>query len=240
MQFFKPNFLLFRLSTPSPHPYHSLLLSYLQLRRAIGWLGISLAPVLLLGFLFLSPECPVPPSISHFYYTTMGTYFTGTLIAIALFLFFYSGPAWADRMAASSAAICSCIVAFCPTSSYCSQCPSCNFILLQPYPPVTFLHYAAALLLFLILAFFCLFLFTRTHVDQIPTPQKIRRNYIYRCCGVLILVSLLVLAAAEFRWFPSWNWMNNWHHLVLAGETVALTAFGISWLIKGAVFMRDH
>jgi hypothetical protein len=28
--------------------------------------------------------------------------------------------------------------------------------------------------------------------------------------------------------------------LVLAGETVALTAFGISWLIKGAVFMRDH
>jgi len=26
----------------------------------------------------------------------------------------------------------------------------------------------------------------------------------------------------------------------LAGETVALTAFGISWLIKGAVFMRDH
>ncbi len=102
------------------------------------------------------------------------------------------------------------------------------------------LHYAAAIVLFVLLAFFCLFLFTRTHRSIPPTPQKIWRNRIYRCCGSLILFCLLVLAAAEYQWIPTWQWMSNWHHLVLAGETVALTAFGISWLIKGAVFLRDH
>ena len=226
--------------SPSSHPYHSILLSYLQLRRAIGWFGIALAPVLLLGFLFLSPDCPVPPSISHFYYTTMGTYFTGTLISIALFLFFYSGPERADRWAARSAGCCSCMVAFCPTSSYCFQCPSCNFILLQPHPFLIFLHYSAALFLFLILAFFCLFLFTRTRPDQTPTPQKIWRNHIYRSCGYLILGCLFLLAAIENNWLPIKVLLIDEFPFLLVGETIALTAFGISWLIKGAVFMRDH
>lgn len=229
-----------RLSTPSTHTYHSILLSYLQLRRAIGWLGIALAPVLLLGFLFLSPDCPVPPSISHFFYTAMGTYFTGSLIAIALFLFFYSGPERADRMAARLAGTCSCLVAFCPTSSYCSQCPSCNFILLQPQSYLTFLHYMAALLLFLILAFFCLFLFTRTHPNRVPTPQKIWRNRIYRICGYLILACIFLLVAIENKWLPEIKYSVDDFPFFLLGESIALTAFGISWLIKGAVFMRDH
>lgn len=98
----------------------------------------------------------------------------------------------------------------------------------------------AALLLFLILAFFCLFLFTRTHPDQLPTPQKIRRNCIYRFCGYLMLGCLFLLAAIEHNWLPIKKLPIDDFPFLLVGESIALTAFGISWLIKGAVFMRDH
>lgn len=228
------------MSASSPHPIQSILISYLQLRRAIGWTGLTLSPVLLIGFFLCTPECPVPPSISHFYYTIMGTYFTGTLIAIALFLFFYSGPQPIDRLVARLSAVCSFIVAFCPTTMYCDECISCNFILLQPHPVLTFLHYAAAVFLFVLLAFFCFFLFTRTHPQQKPTPQKIRRNRFYRFCGSLIVFCILFLVAAENKWIPDFLQPGNFFPITLCGETVALSAFGVSWLIKGAVFMRDH
>lgn len=98
----------------------------------------------------------------------------------------------------------------------------------------------AALLLFLILAFFCLFLFTRTHPNQVPTPQKIWRNRIYRICGYLIIACIFLLAAIENKWLPEIKYSVDDFPFFLLGESIALTAFGISWLIKGAVFMRDH
>lgn len=219
---------------------HSILVSYLQLRRAIGWTGITLAPALIGGFTFLSPDCPIPPSISHFYFTIMGTYFTGTLIAMALFLFFYSGPQPLDRKIARAAGSCACIVAFVPTNNYCQHCPSCSPIQIKASIMLVHLHYAAAIVLFVLLAFFCLFLFTRTHRSIPPTPQKIWRNCIYRICGYLILSCLVLLAAIENNWLPAKKMSMDDYPYLLVGESIALAAFGISWLIKGAVFLRDH
>ena len=66
--------------------HRSFVISYILLRRSIGVLGIALPMVLLIGFSIAHPDCILPPSISHYYYTMMGTYFTGTLCAVGLFL----------------------------------------------------------------------------------------------------------------------------------------------------------
>jgi hypothetical protein len=38
---------------------------------------------------------------------------------------------------------------------------------------------------------------------------------------------------------PGWQILGRWSPLLLAGETIVLTAFGISWLIKGAAWLQD-
>ena len=93
--------------TPIPDPVHqkAILISFLQLRRAIGWCGIALPIFLFLAFTFQYPHCSLPPSISHFYYTGLGTYFTGTLFAVAIFLFHYRMSEKIDRLAAQVAAV---------------------------------------------------------------------------------------------------------------------------------------
>ena len=76
----------------------SLIISYMTLRQAIGWLGILLPFALLIGNYLISlvtdfeTGCnPFKMSISDYYYTRMGEVFVGTLCAVALFLFCYNG-----------------------------------------------------------------------------------------------------------------------------------------------------
>jgi hypothetical protein len=68
-------------------------ITYQSIRRAVGWLGLSLPFELLLGS-FLFGHCGhVQPSISHYYYTGMREIFEGALCAVALFLFPIKGTA---------------------------------------------------------------------------------------------------------------------------------------------------
>src|SRR5665213_3324723 len=101
-------------------------ISYLTLRRSIGILAIALPLVLLIGFLLLNIGCSLPPSISHYFYTSLGSYFTGTLCAVSLFLFSYNGPENADRRASFFASVCALFIVFFPTNPYCSYCFDCT------------------------------------------------------------------------------------------------------------------
>jgi hypothetical protein len=71
---------------------NGFVISYLNLRKAVGVLGIALPVVLISIYPLLNKGCRLPPSISHYFYTNMGSYFTGTLCAVAMFLFSYKGP----------------------------------------------------------------------------------------------------------------------------------------------------
>ena len=65
--------------------------TYRRIRRAIGYLGISL-PILLVGLSLISFfETSVQYSISDYYYTNLREVFTGTLCAVGLFLICYKG-----------------------------------------------------------------------------------------------------------------------------------------------------
>ncbi len=62
--------------------------SYMTLRKAVGWIGLLLPFVLMLGGYFIFKGKFVESSISYYYHTGMRDVFVGALCAVALFLFF--------------------------------------------------------------------------------------------------------------------------------------------------------
>lgn len=82
----------------STNTQSSLVLSYLDLRKAIGILGIALPFVLVVGkFLFDGPG--TQPSISDYYYASMRDVFVGIRCAIGVFLMSYRGYERKDNIA---------------------------------------------------------------------------------------------------------------------------------------------
>jgi hypothetical protein len=224
---------------PKKEDNNGYVISYLTLRKAVGILGIALPIVLIAGFALLNPESRLPPSISHYYYTNMGSFFTGTLCAIALFLFAYNGPEVQDKRAATFACVCALGVVFCPTNTVLgvngTVCPRVN---LAANAVRNGFHFGFATLLFLTLAYFSLFLFTKTTGIQ-PTREKIKRNRIYKVCGWIIIVSVACIAILGIGPFVGLNFAQNLDKLIFAIEALALIAFGFSWLVKGETFLKD-
>lgn len=190
-----------------------MLRDYLALRRFVGYLAIGLPVVLPLGnWLFFGGD--LENSISEYYGTKMGDVFVATLGAIAVFLFFYRGYDEVDNWAGNLAGIFALGVALCPESGDWSG-----------------VHFGSAGLLFVTLAFFSLFLFTRG--EGVPTPRKILRNWVYRVTGYLIVLCVVALGVyflvrVEVRYF------------VFVLEAVALWSFGLSWLVKGEAMLADQ
>jgi hypothetical protein len=230
-------------NTPAQQGTDGYVISYLTLRRAIGILGFFLPIVLLFFYYLLNRHRDYPPSISHYYYTNMGTYFTGTLCAVALFMFAYNGPSKKDKIAAMICCLTALGVAFFPVDTYIHQ----TNIIQQPivFPRVYLtddpirntMHFSFATILFSTLAYFCLFLFTKSS-DPCPTPEKLIRNKVYRICGWLILICIISIALSNIKWIYD-HVFYNFTNSTFVLETIALFAFGISWLVKGEVVLKD-
>ncbi|WP_298795946.1 DUF998 domain-containing protein [uncultured Pseudonocardia sp.] len=203
----------------------SLVLSYLGLRRAVGYIGIGLPFVLLFGKLLVQGG-PLPGSISAYYYSDMRNVLVGALFAVAIFLisYRYDRP---DARAGVLAGVMAIGVALFPTS------PADPTVQARVIGTV---HLVCAAVFFLTLAYFSYFLFTRT--DQVePTPRKKQRNVVYRVCGILIVVCIVLAVLAD-------NLLGkvlvDELHPVFWLESVAIVAFGVSWLIKGETILRDR
>jgi hypothetical protein len=203
-----------------PDKYSTHTYSYLALRKAVGWIGISLPFALAIGATILFHEQLIQKSISFYYHTGMRNLFVGALCAVALFLFFYSGYNKWDDWAGNIAGFFAIGVAWIPTTKA------------GDIDMAGIIHYACATIFFVTLALFSIVLFTKK--DKNPTPQKIKRNLIYRLCGYCMLTCLLTILIHEF--IPKHNPDNNF---VFWAETIALLAFGISWLTKGGTLYPD-
>ena len=197
--------------------------SYLALRNTVGWIGLLLPFALMFGVFFIFKGNIIQESISHYYYTDMRNVFVGALCGVALFMFFYSGYDKVDNWAGHMAGFFALVVAWFPTTE------------IGPSTWVGKIHFAAAALFFLTLTFFSLFLFTKTKKDSTPTPQKLKRNRIYRICGVIMLVCLIAI----FVYKNFIQTADSKSPFVFLAETVALVAFGISWLTKGETIYPD-
>jgi hypothetical protein len=192
-------------------------------RQLIGYIGLAL-PVLLYLLAGARPTTGlerwnVLGSISAYFYTGAVAAFVGMLVALALFLLTYRGYANRyqrfDRIAAIIAGIAALAVAFFPTGA---PIPDLEVSWWSPGSAV--IHYVAAIVLFGSFAFFSLFLF-RLGSDRSP-PDKRRQNTIFLVCGLTIVAAMI------------WAGFNGWtKKSIFVPESVALTAFAFSWLVKG-------
>ncbi len=196
--------------------------SYLGLRKAIGFIGVALPVVLVVGTNIVGDVNGIGSAISWYYVTSMGDLFVGAMCGVGLFMFFYAGYGPVDNWTGNVAGITALGVALFPAAG--------------DFPAwVRAVHLTSATTFFLTLTFFSIYLFTKTEPGKEPTPRKIKRNRIYVACGVVMLAALLVIAldmldilSVASKSFVFW------------GETVALEAFGISWLTKGEAILPDR
>jgi len=202
----------------------SLALSYLGIRRAIGVIGTSLPFVLLIGAWALD-GVGVQGSISDYYYTVMRNVFVGSMVANGVFFLSYR-YARVDTALASLIGVAAIGVALFPTTP------------VDPTPgesAVGAVHFACATVFFLTLAGYSYFIFTKTDPSRPMTPEKKKRNVVYRISGIAILVCLALIALINF--LPTTSIADL--QPVFWLETVASVAFGVSWLVKGETLLKD-
>ncbi len=219
-------------------PNDGYVISFLTLRKLVGILGMALPFALLIGYFLFEKNCRFPPSISHFYYTDMGNLFVGTLCAVALFLFAYNGYDKRDMRASKLAGLFALIVAMFPTNFGNYTPDACSRITQGTDTFSNAMHYGGAVLLFSAFAYFSLVLFTKSSQQGKIHGQKLIRNYIYKTCGWVIVVCIVAIALIGL--IDSWYQAIKQYKPTYVLETIALLAFGYSWLIKGETFFKDE
>jgi len=203
------------------------LISYLTLRKFVGLIGILLPFALVIIHMLLARQVVLLGSVSGYYYTDVRGVLVGSLCAIGVFLFAYRGYyEWDDKLT-NAAGIFAIGVALFPTAP------------VNPSPrarDIGYVHLTCAGLLFAALAVIALWQFTKTDPVKGPTEQKKKRNLVYRVCGsvivlclVLVPIESLVIGAPIQRFKPLF-WL----------EAVAVVAFGIAWLVKGEAILKDQ
>lgn len=206
------------------NPY---VLSYLALRRFVGYIALLLPWALFFGA-NIHHAWRWRLSISGYYYTDMRNLFVGSLCAIALFQMacrgYKNSRGHLDEIASWLSSLFAFCVAFFPTLPVAGDW--------APVTPARVLmhkvHMTSAVLLFCTLAFFCLYLF-RLSNSAAPTHMKFFRNRVFILCGCGILLSMLFILLAN----------SHIQHAFFIGETTALECFGFAWLIKGGLLFKD-
>jgi hypothetical protein len=201
------------------------------MRKALGILGISLPFILIIGSLINGGCHEIQSSISAYYYTSMRNVFEGVLCCMALFLFSYKGYDYIDNLAGNLGCIAALGVAFFPCGPDDTTLYRCQL--------VSTFHYVFALLFFAVMIFFSVCLFTKSYIidkewKNEGNEQKRYRNIVYWVCGSVIFLSILCIPFIKYVVKLKTNcpyefWL----------ESVALIFFGISWLTKGQMILKD-
>lgn len=181
-----------------------------RLRIGVGALG-GLLPWIVALLLWEIPE-----SISATYYEPQTVApFLITLGAAGVLLISYRGYDLQDDIINTLAGVCGLMVCLFPCAN--ALLERVGTFQLTPQTS-NIIHNGAAVLFFGLLAYNSLFLFTK-HGDSM-TPEKKKRNIVYRVCGVGMMASFAILL---LPWFRIQIWLV---------ETLALTFFAVSWLTK--------
>lgn len=208
-------------------PHDTLVLSYLELRKSVGVIGIMLPVVLVIGSIVLGSAAFLG-SISAYYYSIMGGVFVGSLCANGVFLWSYRGYDARDVIAGHVAALCAIGLALFPTSPIVGATAGQQL--------VGILHLVFAFGFFVTLIYFALVLFRITKSGSSPTPEKIMRNRVYTICGYTMIACLVLLVILALLPNDSSVFALN---PVFWLETILIEAFGISWLVKGEAILSD-
>ncbi|MBI3136662.1 MAG: hypothetical protein HYZ14_18455 [Bacteroidetes bacterium] len=218
----------------------NLHLSPKALPRNLGILGITLPFILWIGQ-------GLAPSISHYYYSDLGIYFTGVLFAFGLFLYAYKGykpttEKISDNAICNAAGICAIATALIPTSFKTEE--------LVPYDFLTkggpnahnndiagIIHLSCAGLFLIIMGYLAFFRFTMSGKSK--SAYYARRFYLYRICGVMVWISIALMAADfVYKHFNHQLFFSPYD--VYFGELIALVFFGTAWLVKSQIKLLKY
>ena len=196
-----------------------------RIRNLAGFLGMILPWISLIGAIIVSNTTGVPAefwptlSISATYYICPAL--TGILTAASVVLMCYDGYSLRDNIVTTISGIFGIMIVLFPCACTVSG-ETVGFFQL-PVAISNTIHCASACAFFILLSINSLFLFTIGEKE--PTKQKKIRNIIYRVCGIGMLCAL-ILMVLPVSFFAK----------TFVVEAIALTFFGISWLVKGQVF----
>lgn len=207
------------------------IVSYNTLRRIVGWSGIIIAPSMyLINFLFGCRQ--LITSNSEYYYTFSGNIFTGVLFVIGVFLITYKGYSITDSILSLIAGISAIGISLFPANNRLPN--NCDIIMLPINHIRNNFHLVFAGIFFLSLSIISFFIFTKSDKDySLQTSKKQKRNLLYKSSGILIFIGLIVIAIC---------WKHTFfieYRLLFFIEWIMLTAFGLSWLVKGGGFLKD-
>jgi len=239
------------MTTNEQKPTDPQLISYITLRKVVGILGVAFPIVLIVGSVVCCGCNETQSSISAYYHTNMRNLFVGLLCAIALFLFTYTGYDSTDATAGNIGCIFALGVAFFPTS-YSGPVNSCITEITQN-GIISTIHFTSAAGLFFTLAYFSICRFTKTKKepenclkrfcfkksDQKPAGRKLIRNRIYVTCGLIMIGCIILIAVYKALGTSAMGQSLSQLKPIFWLETIALWAFGVSWLTKGRTIYAD-
>jgi hypothetical protein len=217
-------------SAPAANATGLMVISYLQLRFYVGVIGALLPWVLVIGNWAVGNG--LQPSLSGYYYTPMRNVFVGALCGLAVFLAAYRGYDRSDSAITNGAGLAAIAAALCPTTT--PDRPDLRQVIIGDlhlfFACVAFVLLAAMALRFakreptpaglsFWKAFGYAFGFTRAASSQTPRWEVIT----YRVCGFTILACVGLL-------YPG---SRVYSDALLILETILMTAFGLSWFVKG-------
>jgi len=188
------------------------------------WVGTI--ALLLPWLLKFTADCPLQ-SVSESYWATdwSRNIFVGALIAIAALVSAYNGDRRLDMVMAKVASVAAVGAAIFPSDPDEIMWPRCHAAL----------HYVAGGLLFLILTYFCIAFFRKARVKT--SRESKRRKAVYLLCAAAIVgaMAVLILDTVMVKVLHN-DWLNcHFPVLFFYAESMALTAFGVSWLTASHV-----
>ncbi|MEZ6125296.1 MAG: hypothetical protein R3C49_19275 [Planctomycetaceae bacterium] len=222
------------------HPAESpqtLVLSYLAIRRAIGYVGLSL-PILLGPIGWLVHGIGLQENMSSYYHTPMRDIFVGVMCAIGIFLFCYRGYSRWEEWTGNVSCVSAIVIALCPLDANSDPLHQRTF--------VGYMHSAAGAAFFTTLAVYSLFHFPRRKSeDSLPEtshPSELdrrARNLVYYVSGGVIVLCLIAMGSSFFL-MPTRlrETLDSWG-FVFWMEWIAVWAFSAAWLAKGRALFAD-
>lgn len=223
----------------APCPQQGMITSYLTIRQSLGYIGLALPVVLLLGGLAANEG--IAASISHYYYTSMQDVFVGALCAIGVFLMGSWGPDSHDagpithKRVSRIGGLGAIGLALVPTHT--EKPFDCSFVQCATGMQTgSDIHHVFAGLFFLSMALFCLFLFYERPEDGHSDAERMGlRNRVYKISGAVILTAMAALytyriSSPETKAVMDANSYQFWI------ESIGVWAFGLCWLVKGHAF----
>ena len=201
-------------------------------RNVLGVLGMSLPFILLaINLIFGRVYNPAGAltSISATYYSVAFVFFIGPLICVGIFFLCYEGYDIHDKVISKITGIAAIMLVLFPCELPGAR--TWNFVML-PMHITNPIHLISAGIFFACLIVMVGFQFTKTDEGVIqPGSRKWRRNILYyTCSGIMAGAIIIGFGGSRFFCFP---------HLVFIGETLALESFGLGFLTKGGVILKD-